>query len=288
MDTSSIDYPGLALTVVIGGFIALLGIGIDKFILPTERSRITKWTKAWWNKIDGMTIPDIPASFAGTFLSVEEAVFGKTLLSFRWIVTTILLSGTLTAISMAIGDYLWFFNIEITTSYFLDNPRFLLYPSNYLFDALTLIVTINIMHHIVRISNGLVRFSLILFDIVVGIIFAIIVTSAANTIEFWGDEATFIQSTGLHWKYLKLDIQVFFSNWQSLGLFSWDWPVMKKLTNITNGWFGQHPRYQVYYERNFSVIPLAASKIHSWQYYISSDGNLSLNNDIFHNFNHKF
>ena len=114
MNASAIDLNGLLIVLSLSCLFASVGFGLDKLLLPRQRTLISERLLTWWSKIETINLSDIIPEMARLFLRIERTVLGSRVLSLRWFVTTIAISATITTVSIYVGDYLWFGDLSQT------------------------------------------------------------------------------------------------------------------------------------------------------------------------------
>ena len=138
---------GLALAVLIGSAISGLGIAADKFLLPSERLRISDVLTDSWIRISDLSPSRVVSAVARIYLATEARSFGHRKWSFRWILSISALSIAATMMGILIGDYLFFdSNLGVTLDYLRVNPfRLATLAVNLIADILTILITVYLL-----------------------------------------------------------------------------------------------------------------------------------------------
>ena len=177
---------------------------------------------------------------AHAFLAAESSLFGPRIRSLRWFKVAFLLSVTGTTVLFVIGDHQdrqYFPSWWRAVTYLPEHQLHLAYPINYLFDTITLALTVVILRKVAK-AHPLPGLLLIFLDFVAAAGLAWVALNVIHALEFWPNGS--FNSEGVHVEILKLNTQQFFSYWELLGVYSWDWSWVQRLSENTGGWFGPH------------------------------------------------
>lgn len=234
------DYNGLAIFAALSALVALLGIVVDRFMYEDERDALSEVLLRWWVMVDETRVPDLPRRTCEVILAITERLVGRSRRSIRFATISVLVSACLTATALIIGDSIWSGGFVGGWTYFSNNPRWALYPANFLFDLATVLLTLWLVGLMVRVGDAS-RLGLILFDASLALVLAATMFCVSQSVEFWGDSAAPFGPDGIRPEFLKAALQAYWTYWDLVGVISWDWSLGKELASITEGWVGPHP-----------------------------------------------
>ena len=83
-------------------YIIALGRGLDILVLPHQAERLQETLLHWWDKVDNLRFSNMPRAMVEGYVTIERRLFGR-ILSPRWIVTTLAVSGVLTRLTVYVG-----------------------------------------------------------------------------------------------------------------------------------------------------------------------------------------
>ena len=174
----------LVYVIAIGGLLSALGISIDKLVLINQKSALKEWLVDFWNRVDDLEFSDIAKTLASKYLFMGQKFFGATF-SIRWFLVTLVISGLLTCTMMIIGKSLgmYFLHACSETRFGTTTPDGLNYVYsgwnyffrstdkvkalmlNYVFDFLTLAITVALLKKFANSEVALRRYFWVLLDI---------------------------------------------------------------------------------------------------------------------------
>lgn len=159
--------------------VLLTGCGhlADYFLNDRERGKIQTALARHWKAVQNRDAGAVPSRIAFLTMDYIHRLLGKSVLSLRFLLLSLVLSVTFTVLALLVGRYLEDGGaIGIADSFektlsamapggFFDLEYIL--PANYLFDLLTLVFTMFIMETILRYKNPLLSILLIALDVLV-------------------------------------------------------------------------------------------------------------------------
>lgn len=159
----------------IAAFFSAAGVAFDKFLLNKQKNKLHTLMVAWWDRLDNTQIPDLHKLMASFTISGFQKVFGFQLFSFRSIALAVLFSFFLTSGAAIVGQIIDGSMKEL--SYYFENKlvplmHFYTYVVNFLFDALTIMITLKVLS-IIRSKGRLISTALILLDVILALILSI-------------------------------------------------------------------------------------------------------------------
>ena len=216
---TTFDLVGLLYTGALCASWAAIGVARDKLLVPRYRTKLQEMMSAWWIRIDDTPMPDLTISMIDIFLRQKNKLFGRNILSIRWVLVAIMLSAFLTTLSILLGDYLFYKDVEETLDYFPKHKPLLVYPINILFDAMTWAITVQLLAIALNI-NGINRWILIVLDLVISLLIAIMCFEIADYAEFPnGANNLFINGI----EGLINDFILYLAHYDLYGLIDWGW-----------------------------------------------------------------
>lgn len=233
MESTSVDLTGLLAVGTVSGLLAGFGLLLDKLVAPGQRIWLSDRLTTWWVHIESLKVPNLVAGVASAFLALKDRVFGRRLLAFRFAAVSIGVSIFLTTASIIFGDLHWFKDIFETLQYFRERDLFVIYSLNYLFDAMTLIVTIFILSLLLR-THEFIGPVLVVLDGTIAVTLAVICWTAATSIEFPRHSPVTLTPPTFHIDRVALNISVYIGYVRYLDLI--DLGTVSAIVEATDGW----------------------------------------------------
>lgn len=180
---TDLDVTGIIATGALCVAISGLGAGIDKLLREHQRTIISEVVFKWWVMIDKLKIPDIPTAIAKMFLRAEKAIFGSRILSLRWLLSTVVVSFLFTFTALFMGDFLFYGEFQSAFDNIVKRNPIIVFPVNYFFDVLTLLITVGFMKLVLMLPRPL-ALGPICFDIVIAVCIGFLCYSIVDSFEF--------------------------------------------------------------------------------------------------------
>ena len=158
----------VSVTIILCSLPAGLGVIVDRLMLRRHKGRLHDALLQYWVNLDELSLTDIWRVFAAYTIRFFCRVFGKKFLSFRFIITLMLVSFCLTFCAIALGILLTGRGL----SYLIEERGWLVVLFvNLVFDTLTGLVTVKVLSVIHRSTPGK-AIALIVIDIILAFLFA--------------------------------------------------------------------------------------------------------------------
>ena len=153
----------------ISGFLALVGVSFDRFLLKRQKGFLYLALLTWWDQLDETSIPDYPWLMTRWILDTGRRLFRWRNFSWQSVGLCLVLSWILTSSAALLGRDLD--GGYAHTSRLL--PWFGLYFINAFFDISTVLITVHILRMILRTRSRVVALLLIAVDIALAVTLAI-------------------------------------------------------------------------------------------------------------------
>ena len=148
-----------------------MGVIVDRLMLRRHKGRLHNALLRYWLHLEELSLPDIWRVFAAYTIRFFSLVFGKKILSFRFIITLILVSFCLTFCAISLGDFLE--SLEQGVEFELSHIMYIMHAwawavcllINLVFDTATGLVTVKVLSVIHR-STPCKAIALIVIDII--------------------------------------------------------------------------------------------------------------------------
>jgi hypothetical protein len=176
---------GLLYTVPIAVAMSGLGIILDSFLLPRQKSKLRDRLSEWWVHLVDARIPDLGTFVVVRFFIVVNALFGKKILTTRNIILICAASSAVTSFAILLGDYrswLAYHGSEdwVSFDYLMwrafqsfpaNRPQYII-PINIALDTTTIWITVLLLKRFLDITNWLLRLFIIVADIAIASLLA--------------------------------------------------------------------------------------------------------------------
>ena len=240
MEPNAFDLQGLAIVLAVATAISGVGFALDKLLLQRQRDQISGKLTEWWLKIEELRFPEVGNVMATYYLSVQRYLQGSRLLSVRFLLTTIIASITITTLSILFGDYVFFGNIEQTIEYLPTYQLHFLYPINFCFDALTIVVTVLAMRAIL--ANSWLIPAVVIVDVLLAAFSSISVWMVVDALEHPTSSTPVMNLSTLtvDVERLKIEFRIFMTYLDHIGVLDLSNPALA--SESVGGWFEPWPR----------------------------------------------
>lgn len=176
----------LSISVALSALISASGLALDKLTLNHQNSKLKDRLVAVWLRVEEIRIRDVALAMATHFIAFEKSLFGPRL-SYLWVLRVALFSIILTSITIIGGRALSILLIDILNPetsnvdllislqlawgwFFYNVDHILIYPTNILFDQITLLATVALLTLYTKANKLAHRYIFILIDIVIAFV----------------------------------------------------------------------------------------------------------------------